>query len=600
MAEEKDTMQVSIYHIDPDLFPELNNEEIVNQIVEEHNNNLPKKTKPFIEQPLKDGVNLHGFNLRVFYSEKTRNPKWKGFLKPILEPKAILLNGENRDISFVAFVYDDTEMFAITGGQGNFLIQNYINANFGIDIITRLISENSKVIKSLNERGLTGALLASTKYYRFDYKLSDEDDFGKLYKQVKAELDVNLLSNKLGLSTEELKKNVGCVAKSTFKLNKSININSLLHVVKKLSVLINEKPKFTLNKVKLLSRRDNKTKQIIKELEYKLAELLFQKYKDNDTAIDLDICHPEYEKFLSADSYNLFVRYSKNPIFEEPIDRIIDISFLYDAIEEKQITINTVDEMKNFLQKVRLKSFNDENELLTDAPLIKHLHGEIYYDKKVYFLIDGEWYQIEKDFLESLDNELRNIVLEADNTLLYEKWELEKDENYYNQKYLNKPNFLVLDKVLANRIELCDILNSDGKTTHLIHVKKGFNNTIRDLTSQIDIAARALKEAHTSNDYDFVEQLYQSLTEKKKAETSYFKKVGSQADRISKEEFMNMLMDCDIIFCLAFLDTAEKERDIIESAKFQSNIAKYSIVELYKKLKMQDIPLKIIQVKRQQ
>ena len=249
MVEEKDTMQVSIYHIDTDLFPELNNEEIVNQIIKEHNNNLPKKTEPFIEQPLKDGVNLHGFNLRVFYSEKTRNPKWKGFLKSILEPQAILLNGENRDISFVAFVYDDTGMFAITGGQGNFLIQNYINPHFGIDIITRLISENSKVIKSLNERGLTGALLASTKYYRFDYKLSDEDNFGKLYKQVEAELDINLLSNKLGLSTEELRKNVGCVAKSTFKINKSININSLLHVVKKLSVLINnEEPKFTLNK----------------------------------------------------------------------------------------------------------------------------------------------------------------------------------------------------------------------------------------------------------------------------------------------------------------------------------------------------------------
>ncbi|NSW90280.1 MAG: hypothetical protein HPY74_06315 [Firmicutes bacterium] len=47
-----------------------------------------------------------------------------------------------------------------------------------------------------------------------------------------------------------------------------------------------------------------------------------------------------------------------------------------------------------------------------------------------------------------------------------------------------------------------------------------------------------------------------------------------------------MLMNRDIIFCLAFLDTAKEERDIAESAKFQSNIAKYSIVELYKKLKI--------------
>ncbi|NSW90279.1 MAG: hypothetical protein HPY74_06310 [Firmicutes bacterium] len=106
MSKEKDTMQVSIYHIDTDLFPELNNREIIEQIVEEYNNNLPKKTTSFTEQKLKDAVDLHGFNLRVFYSEKMRSPKWKGFLKPILEDTAILLKGENRDISFVAFVYN--------------------------------------------------------------------------------------------------------------------------------------------------------------------------------------------------------------------------------------------------------------------------------------------------------------------------------------------------------------------------------------------------------------------------------------------------------------------------------------------------------------
>jgi hypothetical protein len=80
-------------------------------------------------------------------------------------------------------------------------------------------------------------------------------------------------------------------------------------------------------------------------------------------------------------------------------------------------------------------------------------------------------------------------------------------------------------KELIKKLEykLAEVLFSKYKNNSiLIHVKKGFNNTIRELTSQIDIAARALKEAHSTGDCDFVEQLYESLTEKKKSKTPYF------------------------------------------------------------------------------
>ncbi|ABI68064.1 hypothetical protein Swol_0742 [Syntrophomonas wolfei subsp. wolfei str. Goettingen G311] len=250
------------------------------------------------------------------------------------------------------------------------------------------------------------------------------------------------------------------------------------------------------------------------------------------------------------------------------------------------------------MQSLQLASFNDDNEILTKAPLFKHLHCEIKYNNMIFFRIDGEWYQIENQFIEKLEQEFKEIVLEnTQHNLLSESWGIDKGEDCYNQKYIGKSSFLVLHKVLLNGMELCDLLKYDGKTAYLIHVKKGFGNNMRDLTLQIDIAARTLKEALAARDYDFFGQLYQRL-KMKNATTPYAKKVAGQASIISKESFIKIFMDRDVVFCLAFLDTAKKERNITNGTEFESSIAKYSIVELYKRLRIQNIPLKLIQVKQ--
>ena len=591
----KKGIQVAIYNIDTGLFPELDNEAIIQKIVGDYNNNLPYETiKPFEEQALREGVELYGFQAKIYYSHKYLPPRWKEFLEPILESDGELLRGENHYVSFVLFIYDDQELYAITGGQGNYLIQDYINRNFGTDIITRLISEDSKVIQYITERGLTGSLAASSKYYRRDYSLMDEDDFGKLYQQIKATLGPDILSTKLGLSPEELKKDVGCVAKSSFKLNKSISIAALLDLIKHLNDLLQEAPKFKLNNLTLLSKQNKSQKKLIDKLEYQLAEEILLK---TDISSNLDICYYEYEKFLTADSYNLFKGASKKKIFEKDLVDIKNIEFIYDAIKKRNYTISSAEEMREFLQKTRLASFNDENQLTNDW-LIKHINGEIKYNDESFFRIDGTWYQIENQFILNLDKELANIADSIkDPDLISESWNLDDDEECYIQNYIGKEGFLALHTVFINRIELCDLLKYDSETTHLIHIKKGFDNKMRDLTLQIDIAARALNEARRGNDYGFFEKYYNNMADKI-ATTEYSKKVAEQADYITKEKFKEIFMNNDIVFHLAFLDTANIQRDIINTSDFQSNIAKYSVIELYRRLKMDDIRLSIIQINR--
>ncbi len=161
MANE--TMQIAIYKIETEYeeFEKMNNDEIISFIINKYNENLHRSER-LVEQPLKKNI-LEDFNIKVFYSTKKSEPKWKGFLAPIVEDNARLLRGKNEDVSFVAFIYKDEHMFSITGGQGNFCIQKFIDPFFGLNIISRIITNNSPVIKSINERGIAGTILASTK-----------------------------------------------------------------------------------------------------------------------------------------------------------------------------------------------------------------------------------------------------------------------------------------------------------------------------------------------------------------------------------------------------------------------------------------------------
>lgn len=281
----KQTMQIAVYSIENALFDGMSNEQIIEIIVSTYNNKAPEH-ESFLEQGLREGLDLQGFSMRVYYSEKNREPKWTGFLRPILNENVDLLTGTNKDVSFVAFIYDDNNLFAVSGGQGNFIVQDYINPHFGIEIITRIISENAKVIRSLNERGLTGAVLASTKYFRFDYKLADDDEFGKLYKQIRAELDTEM-SEKLGFSADEIRKHVGCIAKSTFKINKSMDITSLIRVLKNISSLLEQEPNFILNKVKIIARRGEINKALIEQLENRLYDIMVDNWYNRNPVMDL-------------------------------------------------------------------------------------------------------------------------------------------------------------------------------------------------------------------------------------------------------------------------------------------------------------------------
>jgi uncharacterized protein (TIGR04141 family) len=104
---------------------------------------------------------VNGFSLLLFYKDKPSNPNWKEFLRQHVEPgQAILIPDVSRTEGFVLLLLNtETEkLYAVTGGTGYFAIQEHIDEDFGIDIFSRLIKKDEKIIRTTKDKTNIGGI----------------------------------------------------------------------------------------------------------------------------------------------------------------------------------------------------------------------------------------------------------------------------------------------------------------------------------------------------------------------------------------------------------------------------------------------------------
>src|SRR5690606_23008987 len=78
-------------------------------------------------------------------------------------------------------------------------------------------------------------------------------------------------------------------------------------------------------------------------------------------------------------------------------------------------------------------------------------------------------------------------------------WNKGDDEDTYNKSHEDLDGYYILDKVINENIELCDILTIQDDIAYFIHVKNGFNTKMRDLYIQVVLAAKRLSNDLKNN-----------------------------------------------------------------------------------------------------
>jgi uncharacterized protein (TIGR04141 family) len=590
---EKEKIPVAIYQLDCTLYEGSTFADIVEDVVK----NINRKQIEQIWAP--EPVNTTEYPGEVkLYSSKTKFPPgWRKFLKPALAKESTLVNCMNTTHGFLCFIGNQKEIFVVTGGMGAFhAIDEHVYQHFGLDILVRIIEKSSPVIKGIGDRGVTGILLGQSRNFREDQRLSNEDTFGRIYREVKADLQQRILVKDFKFSKGSLSRiKSGCLAKTSFRINKAISFSEMIHLTQAFSNILKREPKFALNKVYLIDKRKRQNRDLLDALRASFIDVLFQQHK-NGVPFDVDLLNKDYVNYLDADTFTLELNANEEVDFDDPptLQEVID-----QLAAAGSLLTDGVEQFKQSVMMKQLTAKDQEGRVLTSDTVFKQLHGEVRHEKKSYFYVDEDWYEVHASFIQDLNRECGSIIAECwEEKLVPEAFDVD-EEGEFNLKFINKPGWVVLDTITPDNIELCDLLHYNADHLHLIHVKQGFDNSLRDLTAQINIAANRLHE-DARDCYKFVAKIEERILLSKNSPSEKSRRLSNQPlPNGGLPSLFEKVHVRNVCFCLAVVDTAKKNRPLNgDLSVFHSNIAKYFLIQLYRGINALRFDFKVIQLNR--
>ena len=552
------------------------------------------KEKGFKQQ--ETNLNLSkDFDIYLFF-KKTKTPiAWKDFVRVIAKPSSdILANDKNSNESYVILFKNvkNSKIYATTGGYGHTSLQGLVESDFGLEILSRIIKANDKTIRASKERNLTGGILGEIKFFRSNYNLNENENFGNFYQELQSSLNSDLLK-KFGFTQNDIDSDRLCIAKNSFTIKKTISFDELIVIIKSCEKLITSvKPVVEINSVKKLGKADQVR---VSELEQEIVAACHDEYSGKNPKFEIELCHREFGKYFSATQFIIYYKIhgeKKEITYEQPIKKLTEV---VREIKKIDSTLNQ-EKLYHIIEGAIIESKDSEGNQETIDSLENHFYTEVRHDSKSYFLYERDWYEIKQSFIEKLNIQCSDFIAQNSYKGKLETWNYPKEtEDDFNAGHLGKKNTIVLHKVTPQNIEACDILQWDNQNIYFIHVKTGFDNSMRDLTNQVSISAKLINEDRRTG-YRFLKSLYEDASNYKGMD-GYRKKVKNQFSTLNQQTFLALFESKKLVFVLAVLDKAKKQRSLSDITSFDSNIAKFSLSELIKILRGIDVGVQICDIR---
>lgn len=592
MLTNTDKLPIAIYHINNDYKERYGDWDAVIELIIECALKS-KSSKVYEKQDLRENISelsKNQFRTQLYLCDGEPYPikKISNFYSSIVNENSSILSVTKKDVSTLFFVYDDDELFVIPTGLGYFTIQDFIDYDFGLKIMSSMIDKTNNTIKNISYKSISGRVAFNTRMFRSEYSLLNEDDFGKLFNEICAIIPKESFIKKLGLSDDFSKKNITCIGKSAFKITKTIDIKQLFNIIIKLKPLL-EQSKDIFNSVKYINNR-GADKDKLNQLNENLINEIYGYIKAGKSELPFEIAHRDYKRYHMASHFQIF--YNNKPMNEEKMDEPpADFQFLIDAAEMDSVVLSDFETFCEFIDKIEIYSYDDLDRVLTHGKLMKHISGEITFEEKTYFHIDEQWMQLEDKFIEDLNRNCREYLINFfDNSILDIAW-VEGDKSHENE-YIDKvcnsdKNCIKIHPIkTSEQLELCDIIKkTDGEEIQLIYIKDGFDHSIRDLTSQVMISQQRILEMKKSNEYEVLSDYYDNICRSEN---------GSKLSNYSKEDFIEMFKRKKLTFVLAFRPKNHIGHTFMNEPEiFGSNIAKYSLVHTLKEIGNLDVAFNI-------
>lgn len=395
---------------------------------------LPNRTA-LDHHPLKDGKTLIG----DLYVQKphAKPPSWGKFFAVYLDPKEL---GKSSSTASVLVVQVDKRWFAITFGQGRFLLEpESWEEGFGLRVTLNSVAQDRiKSIDKLTFDALSthSKIQSSQEAAPQDFGLDVEQD---LVRAVTGSPDDSALGHRLS-GKDALRTCVSIAADQLPELLKCYQTQFRSKAYQKTFPWVDH--------IAEVSRASQK-----EELDLLLVEQIKAK--------NLERCWmavPEIVDWASIDGFR-FGPTKKHPKHHDiHLDR-----FLEEVRDPANITIEN-------LRHRHVLCIGDDDRQINQWPAYKCIYCELDVKGESYLLSGGKWYRVTKDFVAEVNDSYARIPRYPAAFPEYD----DESEGAYNERVANGDagRFALMDKKLVplgGRFEFCDLYTRDKD---IVHVKR--------------------------------------------------------------------------------------------------------------------------------
>lgn len=589
-------VNAKLYKLQDSLIPIYNGtENLINTIVELYND---KTGHDFKNIALKEDINQiitideeennYSYDAKLFVlNTEEKTPDWIDFANTITQDDKDLEEFKNRYSSFLLFVYDEDSVFAISKGYyGHHLLGEHIDIFFGMEILSRLIDKSSTEIRQIEDRALFGSELGAQRFFRENYSLAYDDDFGKIYKSMLAAINEDDFI-KLGIvKKRETTRQVSISGSSSLEISTNFDYKELLNRITKIKRLLltdgvdfNQFYRVPQQELSLI--RDNLGEEIIK--------MAYNKYLASE---EVDFYHPDIFEYLSS-SVTEFTNQDSGTSVEIEMSSSKRFKDLIDEIGEDVIDISSEESFSNSLiYTYGSYKLNEESNYIKPVSLNKWISGEVEFNGKKYFKVDNQWYTY-KDSLDNLLNErFNNINFESLAPIPKLKdWNQTENpsEGLFNESFIITPGFIITDRTYMSYIEVSDLIRVTNDELFFYHVKKGLGQDMRVLSNQIINASRYLKFAIDETDNNSLSSYFTSISNKhyESGNIKYIDTDGNEIE-LDLDGFIGLMKSnrkINFVFVYATNSVLTINQEIINT---DSRIAKLSLIYTLRDMKRTD------------
>lgn len=208
------TTQFSIYKIN---FAEIEHEFVithtddVDQYVQTVITTLINSiTKIVKERPFSQIYRVEYNGFYGLFFKTVHEPSWGGIAREMMAGNRFSGNQsgtskdflKNTNVSYVLLYPYDKEIYAVTGGYGSNYINKFVEKNYGLYLLPKVVQKNNPVVKSIIQNNLLGNQTATQKTNKLSTSISLEQDMSSIFRQLNIEIDRDVAED-LGIEFEQ-------------------------------------------------------------------------------------------------------------------------------------------------------------------------------------------------------------------------------------------------------------------------------------------------------------------------------------------------------------------------------------------------------------